>query len=302
MPFYKSALAFLVICTAYGCTTENAVVHSNDCVNLFQEQDYRLALEAGARALHIDPENKPAEICVGRVRRELKFQTHLIDALNAMHAKDYESALDYIDRVPLNCDSTQAADTLKSLVQKLIPKKIKRKHKRKRLAKAKKRAATQKNRVKKKKKKIEKPKAAAKPVAEAPTKLPPEPEEVLEDEELEETSEPKRRRAISAEEDSGEPTADPRAIAQVFKKKSRDFKTCLELDLRKKAGSSKRLIVQVTIGPSGNVMEVWTVSRKHRNSKLANCIERKIENWRFPSFSGGAAVIEQPIDLTVLKD
>ena len=65
-----------------------------------------------------------------------------------MHAKDYESALDYIDRVPLNCDSTQAADTLKNLVQKLIPKKIKRKHKRKRLAKAKKRAATKKKQAK----------------------------------------------------------------------------------------------------------------------------------------------------------
>ena len=129
-----------------------------------------------------------------------------------------------------------------------------------------------------------------------------EPSPDIENEELEEINEPKRRRAIAAEEDSGEPTADPRAIAQVFKKKSRDFKACLELDLRKKAGSSKRLIVQVTIGPSGHVMEVWTVSRKHRNSKLANCIERKIENWRFPSFSGGAAVIEQPIDLTVLKD
>ena len=127
-----------------------------------------------------------------------------------------------------------------------------------------------------------------------------EPSPDIENEELEEINEPKRRRAIAAEEDSGEPTADPRAIAQVFKKKSRDFKACLELDLRKKAGSSKRLIVQVTIGPSGHVMEVWTVSRKHRNSKLANCIERKIENWRFPSFSGGAAVIEQPIDLTVL--
>ena len=40
------------------------------------------------------------------------------------------------------------------------------------------------------------------------------------EEALEETMEPKRRRAIAAEEDSGEPTADPRAIAQVFKKKS----------------------------------------------------------------------------------
>ena len=296
MPFHKSALAFLVLCTAYGCTPENAVVHSNDCVNLFQEQDYRLALEAGARALHIDPENKPAEICVGRVRRELKFQTHLIDALNAMHAKDYESALDYIDRVPLNCDSTQAADTLKSLVQKLIPKKIKRKHKRKRLAKAKKKKRIQKKKPQppKEKTKAPAPAPAEEPVAEQPPEV--------EEEELEQTTEPKRRRAIAAEEDSGEPTADPRAIAQVFKKKSRDFKACLELDLRKKAGSSKRLIVQVTIGPSGHVMEVWTVSRKHRNSKLANCIERKIENWRFPSFSGGAAVIEQPIDLTVLKD
>ena len=279
----KYFFGFLILLVAAGCDTENAVIHSNDCVNLFQEQDYRLALEAGARALHIDPDNKPAEICVGRVRRELKFQSHLIDALNAMHAKDYESALDYIDRVPLNCDSTQAADTLKSLVQKLIPKKIKRKHKRKRLAKAKKRAATKKKTSKKLK---------PKPPHEKLEDAAPSPVTQVEEE----------QRAIAAEEDSGEPTADPRAIAQVFKKKSRDFKACLELDLRKKAGSSKRLIVQVTIGPSGHVMEVWTVSRRHRNTKLANCIERKIENWRFPSFSGGAAVIEQPIDLTVLKE
>ena len=289
-----------------GCGTQDAVFHANDCANLFMEGDFRLALEAGARALHIDPENKPAEVCVGRTRRELKFQTHLLDALNAVGEKDYESALECLERVPTNCESSQAADTLRKLVDKLIPAQIKRKHKRKRLAKVrKKKQAAKANNTKPKKKKAKAKKqarahkdASDKEIAQEPT---PDEESLEENEEaLEESDAPKRRRAAADEDEPGESTANPRAIAKVFSKRSRDFKACLELDLKKTQSANKRIIVQVTIGPRGDVRDVWTVTRKYRNSKLAKCIERKIEAWRFPAFSGAAAVIEQPIDLSVV--
>lgn len=302
----KLSSLMLIVALSSGCSTEDAVFHANDCANLFMEGDFRLALEAGARALHIDPENKPAEICVGRTRRELKFQTHLLDALNAVGEKDYESALECLERVPTNCESSHAADTLRKLVDKLIPAQVKRKHKRKRLAKVrKKKQAAKANNKKPKKKKAKKQAKAApdKEVAPEPEpEIPAPDEESLEESEevLEESDAPKRRRAAVDVDEPGESTADPRAIAKVFSKRSRDFKACLELDLKKKQSGSKRIIVQVTIGPRGDVRDVWTVSRKYRNSKLAKCIERKIEAWRFPAFSGSAAVIEQPIDLSVI--
>ncbi|MBT6178738.1 MAG: AgmX/PglI C-terminal domain-containing protein [Deltaproteobacteria bacterium] len=300
----KLSSVILIVTLSSGCTTEDAVFHANDCANLFMEGDFRLALEAGARALHIDPENKPAEICVGRTRRELKFQTHLLDALNAVGEKDYESALECLERVPTNCESSQAADTLRKLVDKLIPAQIKRKHKRKRLAKVRKKKQAQKKRPKKKKAKAKKPakdkEIEQDPVLEAEEPSPAEESLTGDEEMLEESDAPKRRRAAVDEDESGESTADPRAIAKVFSKRSRDFKACLELDLKKKQSASKRIIVQVTIGPRGDVRDVWTVSRKYRNSKLAKCIERKIDAWRFPAFSGSAAVIEQPIDLSVI--
>ena len=55
----KYSFGFLILLVAAGCDTENAVIHSNDCVNLFQEQDYRLALEAGRGLYTLTPTTSP---------------------------------------------------------------------------------------------------------------------------------------------------------------------------------------------------------------------------------------------------
>lgn len=92
--------------------------------------------------------------------------------------------------------------------------------------------------------------------------------------------------------DSG--TLSQKAITQVINAKRNSVKFCYQIALKGQENLRGKLEIRVTIEPSGRVSKASVETSVFRGSKLGRCIAEKIEDWRFPSFSGGSQQVLVP--------
>lgn len=91
-------------------------------------------------------------------------------------------------------------------------------------------------------------------------------------------------------------TFNSEAAAKVIADNASSFQGCVEAELRKNPNAKLgKLILTVTVGPSGTVTKA-SVDRKDVNqSGLGECIQKRAKRMRFNAFEGDAVDLEAPI-------
>ncbi|MEO1170604.1 MAG: AgmX/PglI C-terminal domain-containing protein [Myxococcota bacterium] len=84
------------------------------------------------------------------------------------------------------------------------------------------------------------------------------------------------------------------AIAQVVSDNGTVTKLCITEGVRAGTMPKGKIEFDVTIGASGSVSGVRTRSAQAQGSPFANCMEKRMAGWRFPSFEGEPVVVVIP--------
>lgn len=95
--------------------------------------------------------------------------------------------------------------------------------------------------------------------------------------------------------DSG--TLSQKAIMSVVNQKKKSVAICYTQALRGQENLRGKLEIRVTVEPSGRVSKASVETSAFKGSKLGRCIADKIEDWRFPRFSGEAQQVLVPFVL-----
>jgi outer membrane biosynthesis protein TonB len=80
-------------------------------------------------------------------------------------------------------------------------------------------------------------------------------------------------------------------IRRIIRRHRNEVRYCYERALNRVPGLAGKLVVKMVIGADGAVVSARTTSSTMGAPIVARCIERKIENWRFPAPKGGGMVV-----------
>lgn len=86
----------------------------------------------------------------------------------------------------------------------------------------------------------------------------------------------------------------PKDIQRVVKARARGIKYCYEKELKTKPEMSGKLMVSWRIGLDGKVMKPRVESNTLGSKKVAGCVTRSIQRWRFPPPEGGMCQVRYP--------
>lgn len=93
---------------------------------------------------------------------------------------------------------------------------------------------------------------------------------------------------LDASEADFEGTVDKEAVRRVVLANIRQVKACYEAELNKNLGLSGKVVIGWTVQGPGRVQKAWVQSSTLRNSRVENCIRRRLSNWRFPEAPSGS--------------
>ncbi len=101
---------------------------------------------------------------------------------------------------------------------------------------------------------------------------------------------------------SGEITAvgslDGAAIAAVVKSKISGIKYCYEKELKNNPNLAGKVVVNFTIGATGDVTAYKVENSTIGNAEVEQCILRMVRRWKFPQPSGGDVNVSYPFIFT----
>jgi predicted Zn finger-like uncharacterized protein len=86
-------------------------------------------------------------------------------------------------------------------------------------------------------------------------------------------------------------------IKKVVDARKRSVLICYQQSLKGQEDLRGKLEIRVTVAPTGEVKSATVETSAFKGSKLGRCIASKIQDWRFPSFSGEAQQILVPFVL-----
>jgi predicted Zn finger-like uncharacterized protein len=86
-------------------------------------------------------------------------------------------------------------------------------------------------------------------------------------------------------------------IKKVVDSRKRSVLICYQQSLKGQEDLRGKLEIRVTVAPSGEVKSATVETSAFKGSKLGRCIASKIQDWRFPSFSGEAQQVLVPFVL-----
>ena len=86
-------------------------------------------------------------------------------------------------------------------------------------------------------------------------------------------------------------------LTSVVNSKKKSVLICYQQSLKGQEDLRGKLEIRVTVEPSGKVKSATIETSAFKGSKLGRCIASKIEDWRFPSFSGAEQQILVPFVL-----
>jgi TonB family protein len=87
---------------------------------------------------------------------------------------------------------------------------------------------------------------------------------------------------------------DKGVVRSVIRGKLGEIKYCFERGLSKKPGLEGQVMVQFTIGASGEVFEPTVQSSSLNHAETEQCIVNRVKSWRFPPPEGGRFVVTHP--------
>ena len=88
---------------------------------------------------------------------------------------------------------------------------------------------------------------------------------------------------------------DREIIQRVVRRHTSELKFCYEMKLTAQPKLSGRLMVEFTIGPSGQVLAAVLVYSSMANTQVENCVLQAVRRWDFPKpKDGGLVVIVYP--------
>lgn len=93
------------------------------------------------------------------------------------------------------------------------------------------------------------------------------------------------------------PTLSQETITKVINDKKESVRLCYGQSLKGNAALRGKLEFAVTIEPTGRVSKAKIETTAFKGSKIAECIANKIQDWRFPPFSGEAHQVQVPFVL-----
>jgi predicted Zn finger-like uncharacterized protein len=97
--------------------------------------------------------------------------------------------------------------------------------------------------------------------------------------------------------DQGGASLSADVIKRVVDQRKRSVLICYQQSLKGQEDLRGKLEIRVTVAPSGEVKSAVVETSAFKGSKLGRCIASKIQDWRFPSFSGEAQQILVPFVL-----
>lgn len=103
---------------------------------------------------------------------------------------------------------------------------------------------------------------------------------------------------IATGEISASGSLDSGAIASVVKSKISGIKYCYEKELKNNPKLAGKVIVNFTIGETGEVTAYKVESSTINNGEVEQCILRMVRRWKFPPPSGGTVNVSYPFIFT----
>ena len=100
---------------------------------------------------------------------------------------------------------------------------------------------------------------------------------------------------------SVEGTLDPSLIDRVVKNNLAGLKYCYEKELNLAPNLSGKVVVQFTIGLSGDVEEALIESSSLNHAQTEDCIVRRVRRWKFPRPQGDRVIVAYPFVFSKAK-
>jgi TonB family protein len=104
--------------------------------------------------------------------------------------------------------------------------------------------------------------------------------------------------SIASGEISASGSLDSAAIASVVKSKISGIKYCYEKELKNNPKLAGKVVVNFTIGETGEVTRYEVESSSINNTEVEQCILRMVRRWKFPPPSGGTVEVSYPFIFT----
>ena len=105
---------------------------------------------------------------------------------------------------------------------------------------------------------------------------------------------PARVRALPPSQALGAGTADPQAIARVVRRRIGQIRSCYERGLRRQPQLAGKLLVEMTITPSGRVGSARLLQDGLGGGYVGRCVTEKLRRFRFPAPQGGSVTVRHP--------
>jgi len=80
-------------------------------------------------------------------------------------------------------------------------------------------------------------------------------------------------------------------IRRIVRAHINEVRTCYNEGLARDPSLAGRIALKFEIGPDGKVISVEVTTDALGDDKLAECIEKAIERWKFPNPAGGGRVV-----------
>ncbi len=91
------------------------------------------------------------------------------------------------------------------------------------------------------------------------------------------------------------------SLLAVVRKYSAGIQFCYDNELNRSPGLRGKLVVGITVAPSGNVLEATVVENTLASEDLAACAISQIRGWRFPEIPKGVVTFKAPFIFTPPK-
>lgn len=88
------------------------------------------------------------------------------------------------------------------------------------------------------------------------------------------------------------------SLLAVVRKYSPGIQFCYDNELKKTPGLGGKLVVSITVTPSGRVSEASIVTDTVRSAGLTSCAMAQIETWKFPAIPEGTVTFQAPFIFT----
>jgi len=76
---------------------------------------------------------------------------------------------------------------------------------------------------------------------------------------------------------------------------------CYDQELKADPGLKGKLVVSITVGPTGKVLAAQVVEDTLRNADAKACVLSQIQGWSFPAIEAGEVTFKTPFVFTPPK-